>query len=136
MARVSIALLAVGLVLGACSSPVPYGGPGGPYPAPSASAAFDLALVQSNYRAECGDPIIVDDLFCQQVDIDGMIGAGDILFVPTGLSAVGMYDRASVICEMVLVAHFDGATGHDLGYRTVSILDMNGGNLLACDVPD
>lgn len=120
------------LVLAACSSPVAP--PDAIDEAPDA-VAFDLALVQSNFTDECADPTIFDDLLCQQVDIDGMTADGSILTVPTTLSAVGdMGPRAEVICELIAFMHFDGATGDDLGYDTIGILDREGDNLTACTV--
>lgn len=122
------ALVACGLLLicAACSAPIATDA--GP-----AAAAFNLDLVKTNYRVECVDPMVVDQLFCQQVKIDAMTGDGTILNVPTGLNAAAG-DRAQVICEAVARAHFDGATGDDLGYQTVGILDMNGGYAAACSV--
>jgi len=76
---------------------------------------------------------MVDDLFCEQVEIDGMTADGTILNVPTGLNP-DADDRADMVCEFFATVHYDGATGDDLGYETVGILDMNGGNLAACTV--
>lgn len=95
--------------------------------------AFDVALVRSNFTDECADPIVVDDLFCEQVEIGGMTGEGDILTVPTGLNAESR-DRAQVICDMIARAHFDGVTGDPLGYEFVGIKDQQGANLAACSV--
>jgi len=96
--------------------------------------AFDLALVKANFTAECEDPIAVDALFCEQVDIDGMtVQDGTILSVPTGLNSAAT-DRASVICDLFAAVHFDGDTGDDLGYQTIGIKDMDGGNAAACTV--
>jgi hypothetical protein len=56
------AVVACGLLLicAACSTPIARDA--GP-----AAAAFDLDVVKANYREECVDPIMVDELFCQQV---------------------------------------------------------------------
>lgn len=96
-------------------------------------AAFDLATVKANFRNECADPIVVDADFCKQVNIDAMTAEGTILNVPTGLNPAAR-DRARAICETFARAHFDGATGDDLGYRTIGIKDMDGGNAAACTV--
>lgn len=79
-------------------------------------ATFDLALVQANFLAECEDPIVVDELFCEQVDIDGMSADGAILNVPTTLNAAAT-DRAEVICQILARVHVDGDTGEDPGTR-------------------
>ena len=96
--------------------------------------AFDLALVKSNFSDECVDPVIVDDLFCTQVDIGAMTANGPFLTVPTALSASGMDDRAAVICDQIAIAHFDGATGDPLGFETIVILDRNGGTAAECRI--
>jgi hypothetical protein len=97
--------------------------------------AFDVGAVQANFTAECETPIVVDELFCEQVEIDGMTADGPILIVPTTLAALdGMRERAQVICETIARVHFDGETGEDLGYETVGILDRDGGNAAACSV--
>jgi hypothetical protein len=98
-----------------------------------ASPAFELATVKASFTDECKDPIVVDDLFCEQVQISHMTAEGSILQVPTTLNAAAT-DRARAICDQVALAHFDGATGNDLGYHTVGILDMDGGNVAACTV--
>jgi hypothetical protein len=94
--------------------------------------AFDLGAVKANFTDECADPIIVDDLFCEQVTIASMTAEGTILRVPTTLNAAAR-DRASVICQQLATAHFDG-TGKDLGYDTIGVLDKDGGNAAACSV--
>jgi hypothetical protein len=62
-----------------------------------------------------------------------MTADGTILKVPTGLNATAT-DRAQAICEFIATVHFDSATGDDLGYQTVGILDKNGGHAAACSV--
>jgi hypothetical protein len=74
---------------------------------------------------------LVDELFCQQVKIDGMTADGTILNVPTRLNPAAR-DPAQVICQFIATLHFDSATGDDLGYQTVGILDMNGRHAAAC----
>jgi hypothetical protein len=100
-------------------------------PTPEAPG-FDVAAVQASFRAECESPIIVDDLFCEQVTIGGMTAEGDILNVPTGLNALAD-DRAQAICDQIAIAHFDG-DGNDLGFNYFGILDQDGGNAAACVV--
>ena len=90
--------------------------------------------MKSNFSDECVDPIIVDDLFCTQVDIGAMTANGPFLTVPTALSASGMDDRAAVICDQIAIAHFDGATGDPLGFETIVILDRNGGTAAECRI--
>jgi hypothetical protein len=92
---------------------------------------FDVALVQSNFTAECEDPIVVDDLFCQQVKISEMTGEGRKLIVPTGLNPPST-DRAAAVCNQVAEAHYDGDTGHDLGYTAIEVLDLDGGSAATC----
>jgi hypothetical protein len=93
--------------------------------------SFDVALVQSNFTAECQDPIVVDDLFCQQVKISEMTGQGTTLIVPTGLNHLAT-DRAAAICDQLAVAHYDGDTSADLGYTSIEVLDLDGGTVAAC----
>jgi hypothetical protein len=130
------AVVGVGLlVLAGCGSgggATPTPAPGGTTPA--APAGLDLAVVRANFTDECKSPIIVDDLFCTQVKIDGMAAEGTSLIVPTTLNAAATA-RASAICEQAARAHYDGATGNDLGYTTVSVLDKDGGNATVCPVP-
>lgn len=129
MPRAIAAFAILCFMLAACASEAPAGDA-----EPEEEPAFDLALVQSNFQDECADdPIVVDELFCDQVDIDGMTADGTILNVPTGLNAAAR-DRARVICEMLARAHFDGATGDDLGYGAIGVLDVDGGNAAACTV--
>ena len=94
--------------------------------------AFDLAAVQASFTAECQSPIVVDELFCEQVQIEQMRAEGNILNVPTTLNPAAD-DRGRAICEQLQVAHFDGE-GNDLGYEFIGIEDRNGGNLAACGV--
>jgi hypothetical protein len=112
----------------ACGSQETAGPPDTPEP-----AGFDLAAVKANFSAECESPIVVDDLFCEQVQIDGMTADGTILNVPTTLNAAAT-DRADAICEAVARIRFDGETGDDLGYTFVGIKDRDGGNAAACSV--
>ena len=98
----------------------------------SDSPSFDLAAVQASFTEECESPIVVDELFCEQVEIAGMQAEGSILTVPTTLNAEAT-DRAQAICEQLAAAHFDG-DGADLGYSTIGILDRDGGNAAACTV--
>lgn len=128
MRRVLMPLLAA-LVLAACgsqASPVVT-----PAPTPELPA-FDVEAVRSNFADECRDPGVVDDLFCEQVKITEMSGTGSVLNVPTTLNAVAD-DRASAICDMLALAHFD-ADGEDLGYEFIGVLDQDGGNAAACSV--
>jgi hypothetical protein len=102
-----------------------------------AAPAFDIELVQANYTDECEDPIVVDELFCVQVDVVGMTAAGTTLTVPTGLNptqSAGLAARAAAICEDIARAHFDGATGEDLGYRDIVILDRDSETAAECSV--
>jgi hypothetical protein len=96
-------------------------------------AGFDLATVKANLQDECADPIVVDAEFCEQVEIAAMTAEGTILNVPTTLNAAAS-DRARAICDMIARAHFDGATGHDLGYETIGVLNKDGGHAAACSV--
>lgn len=98
---------------------------------PAGSFSFDLALVQSNFTAECQDPIVVDDLFCEQVKISEMTAAGKLLTVPTTLNAAAT-DRAAAICDQLAIAHFDGDTSADLGYVSIEVLDRDGGTAATC----
>jgi hypothetical protein len=120
----------VALLLVACAAPVQTEAEPTPEP-----PGFDLERVQANFTDECQDPIAVDQTFCDQVDIAGMrVEDGTILIVPTFISATGMEPRAAAICEVFARVHFDGATGEDLGYETIGILDREGGNAAACTV--
>ena len=90
--------------------------------------------MQSNFTTECQDPIVVDELFCQQVKIDLMTGHGTVLTVPTGLNTLAR-DQARAICDMIALAHFDGDTGNDLGYTTIRVLDLNNDLVATCYGP-
>jgi len=105
-------------------------------PASPEAATFDLALVKSNFTEECASPIIVDDLFCQQVDIDGMTAEGTTLIVPTFVNATGMEERSAVICDQVAIAHFDGASGEPLGFDTITILDRDDDEDATCVISE
>ena len=105
-------------------------GTGGATTPPSASASFDVALVQANFNAKCRDLIEFDALFCEQVKIDDMTASGHLLTVPTTLHA-GAFDRAAAICNQVAVAHLDGA-GVELGYRDIEIWDQSDDYLADC----
>lgn len=94
--------------------------------------AFDVAAVRATFAAECPEPLVVDEFFCEQVQIDRISGEGSILLVPTLLNAEAT-DRAAAICEQFARFHFD-ADANDLGYTTVGILDRDGGNAAACSV--
>ena len=99
----------------------------------SSVPSFDVMLVKANFTDKCKDPIVVDDTFCQQVTIDGMTGTGTTLTVPTGLNAASTA-RASAICDQIAIAHFDATTGDDLGYTTIRVLDLKGGEAAVCSV--
>jgi hypothetical protein len=120
----ALTLLGLSVIVAACSAEAGASAPAGP--------AFDVAAVQANLRAECEDPIVLDELLCTQVDIDGLSADEDILYVPTTLNA-DADQRAGAICDQLALAHFDG-DGNDLGYKFVGILDRDGGNAAACSV--
>jgi hypothetical protein len=88
--------------------------------------AFDLRAVQAHFAAECAWPTYDADPFCKEVDVDGMTGAGDTLYVPTSLNGEA-YDRAMAICDLVALAHEDEA-GRDLGYTVIVVQKQNGGS--------
>jgi hypothetical protein len=96
------------------------------------SLPFSLAAVRANFADECLDPIVVDEDFCLQIEIDGMSAVGDILNVPTGLNATAR-GRAQVICDQFAFVHYD-INGDDLGYKIIGILDKDGGHAAACTV--
>ncbi len=100
---------------------------------PTEAPSFDLAAVKASFQAECEDPIVVDANFCEQVQLPKMTADGTILNVPTSLNEAAT-DRARAICQMIATAHFDGATGADLGYDTIGILDKDGGHAAACTI--
>ena len=116
--------LVAALLLAGC------GGGARPTASPRSTPAFNLSAVKANFHGECVDPVVVDDLFCEQVKIDGMTADGDILNVATGLNAAAK-DRAEAICNQVALAHFDGQ-GADLGYEIIGVLEKDGGNAAAC----
>ena len=128
--RVAAALIA--LALAACGTTEVLGPGTGTDLASMEPATFDVAAVQASFTDECESPIVVDELFCEQVEIAGMEADGSILTVPTTLNAEAT-DRAEAICEQLAVAHFDG-DGEDLGYATIGVLDRDGGNAAACSV--
>ena len=119
----------VAFVLVACGSTVSS------TPAPAATprpAAFHLANVTASFINECARPLVVDELFCEQVHIGGMTAEGDVLTVPTTLDATAR-ERALVICGQIARAHFNGV-GADLGFASVGILDRDGGHVATCSV--
>lgn len=81
--------------------------------------AFDLGAVRARFVTECEAPVVVDGLFCEQVEFHGMRGEGHSLHVPTTLRGKD-YDRAVAICNQVAIAHFDGH-GRDLGYVSITV---------------
>lgn len=121
----TVLLLVVVMVLAGCSSPA---APDDESPAP---AEFDLALVRSHFTDECTHPTFEVDEACQQMDIDGMTADGSILNIPTGLNPSNG-DRAEGYCLFPASVHYGGPNGEDLGYRTIRILDYNGGILAEC----
>lgn len=96
------------------------------------AAEFDVAAVRASFMDECTDPIVVDELFCEQVKIGEITGESDIFTVPTTLNATAD-DRAATICDQIAVAHFD-ADAVDLGYKYIGIKDQDGGDAAACSV--
>jgi hypothetical protein len=119
-------------MLAACSGGEPTTAPAAaPTPEPP---AFDLAAVKAIFTDECKDPAVVDELFCEQVEIAKMRAEGTILNVPTTLQPVsGTDDRAEVICDQIVTAHFD-AEGNDLGYDVVGVEARDGSDAAACTV--
>ena len=128
--RRSVVAALIGLCLAACSSPN-AGGVGTDKTTPG--TAFDVAAVKANFTDECKNPIVVDDLFCEQVKTDQMWGSGTTLTVPSTLNSAAT-DRAGVICSQAAAAHFDG-DGNDLRYQSVEVLDKDGTNAAVCQVP-
>jgi hypothetical protein len=101
--------------------------------AASGSATLDLALVKSTFVDECAHPTIVDDAFCEEVDIDGMTADGRALFVPTTLAEDA--GRAIQICYWisdVRVAYL-GRVPRAEFFNTV--LDRDGRARATCAVP-
>jgi hypothetical protein len=126
-----VAGIVVALAIAGCGSD--GGAPADPAVEPTVEPpAFDLAAVKANFTDECKDPFVVDETFCEQVEISGMTADGEILNVPTTLAAEAD-DRGYAICDALAIAHFD-LDGNDLGYSTIGILDRDGGNLAACNV--
>jgi hypothetical protein len=94
---------------------------------------FDLTLTKANFTDECANPIVLDETFCLQVDIDDMTATGTTLIVPTGLNPAAAA-RAEVICGDVARVSFDAATGEALGYERIEVLDMEGDVAATCRV--
>jgi hypothetical protein len=141
--RANLIAIAFGLILSACAGEVVstiFEDVGEEVPEPAAdtpeAAAFDLALVKSNYIEECADPIVLDELFCKQIQIKRMTADGTTLIVPTTINATGMKARADIICEQIALVHFDGATGELLGFEEISVLDRNGDENAYCVIRD
>jgi hypothetical protein len=124
------ALVVATMSLAACAFAAPA--TDAPAPATRGSATFDLAAVRAKFVYECRDPIVVDDRFCEQVQIAAMSAEGSALRVPTTLKSIAT-DRAAAICNQLAVNHFDG-DDRDLGYKSVGILDRDGGRAAACSV--
>ncbi len=124
--RVLLTIEVVALLVAGCATP------GMPTLPPSPPPAFDVAAVKASFTDECRGPIVLDDLFCTQVEIEGMFGNGNILKVPTTLASY-IPDRPRAICAQIAIAHFDG-DGADLGYEVVGVLDRAGNWVAACEV--
>ena len=90
--------------------------------------SFDVSAVRAHFTAECADPVVVDDLFCQEVRIQDMRGEGDTLHVRTTLKGDG-YQRAVAICAQLARWHYD--SGNDLGYASIAIAKRRGGPTFA-----
>jgi len=99
-------------------------------PTPTAQPAFPVRSVRDNFRAECIDHVVVDELFCLQIIIDGMTADGTTLVVPTRLDASEL-DRAADICALAASAHINNE-GNDLGFGQVRVLDQTGGDAASC----
>ena len=82
--------------------------------------AFDLAAVKAHFTQECSNPV-VDEQFCEQVEIAGMEAADIVLHVPTTLDP-GARDRGGVICDLLAQAAVDS----DLGYEIIVVWDKGG----------
>lgn len=95
---------------------------------------FDLAAVKARFAAECEDPTVLGDETCDLIDIDGMHGGGDNLFVPL-LFPQRNRERAQAVCEQIASAH-DDLDVESLGYEIVVIEGRNGIHHLAvCESP-
>lgn len=134
--------VAVGLILSACGQiasdtfePV-----GTELPEPtavsasgSAASAFDLELVKSVLAEECARPTIVDDAFCDEVDIDAMTARDRALLVPTTLAEDA--GRAIQICYWTSDVRV-AALGRDpLAGLFNTVLDRDGRAAATCAVP-
>jgi hypothetical protein len=115
------------LTLTLCFALVACGGNGTPAP------DFDITLTKANFADECANPIVLDETFCLQVDVDDMSATGTTLVVPTGLNPAAAA-RAQAICSDVARVHFDAATGEALGYERIEVLDMEGDVAATCSI--
>lgn len=96
----------------------------------SATTDVDITAVRANFRDECRDPIVLDDLFCEQVQVSSMSMDGSTLVVPTTLNeSAGA--RGGAICAATAELRFD-AEGNELGFDGVRVLDMNGERMTDC----
>ena len=127
MLRRWLAAAVLAALLGACGA---SSASRAPAPAP---ATFDIGAVRAYVHNECRDPFVVDADFCLQVRIDQLSADGDTLVVPTTLDATAGV-RAHVICQMLVIAGLDTSTGQALGFKSIGILDRDGGRASACDV--
>jgi hypothetical protein len=74
------------------------------------------------------------NFYCGRVEFDSMTADGTILTVPTQFAA-GDANNADTACYLIAKGHRD-PFGKDLGYETVGVLDVDGGNAAACAVTD
>ena len=136
-------LVVLGLILSACSGQVvseTFGNVGTELPMPttaaasgSAAATFDLELVKSAFVDECAHPTIVDEAFCEEVDIDGMTADGRALPVPATLAEdIG---RAIQICYWISDVRVASLGRVPLAEFFNTVLNRDGLAAATCAVP-
>jgi hypothetical protein len=142
MSKIWTIALAVGLVLSACGGQIvseTFEHVGTELPEPTTAAAsgsaatFDLELVKSTLVDECARPTIVDDAFCEEVDIDGMTADGRALFVPTTLAEDAA--RAIQICYWISDVRVAYLGRVPLAEFFNTVLDRDGRARATCAVP-
>ena len=142
MSKIWTIAIAVGLFLSACGGQIvseTFEHVGTELPEPTTAAAsgsaatFDLELVKSTFVGECAHPTIVDEAFCEEVDIDGMTADGRALVVPTTLAEdIG---RAIQICYWISDVRVAYLGRVPLAEFFNTVLDRDGRAAATCAVP-
>lgn len=104
----------------------------GPLSGATAKPSLDLLRVVSQFNGKCISSSGPPDLLCQAVDFSAMTADGQILTVPTVLSAEERV-YATRICDEFVKNRRD-PLNLTLGYREIQVLGVSGEQLSVCMV--